>query len=141
MNRPYAWVIDDSTTYGPWLCFCEETANAKRGAGKKVVEMFADPEQIAAPGPAEREASQRARTIMADAEAMKAIRRLRSMAGVGDGINLAGAVDAIAYMLNDKGVIPAARVKAGFGLEWVPPHFGLGLAVGSTLYARAADVA
>jgi hypothetical protein len=99
---PFAHLIDDSTTYGPWLTFDPAVAQGRADAGKRVIRLWTSPDDVAQPGPHDRAASERAQLIVRDAQAMQALRRLRALAGVSRGVDLVGVVDAIAEKL--KGV-------------------------------------
>jgi hypothetical protein len=96
---PFGYLIDDSLTYSPWFSTDATAAEAKRAAGKRVIDLFVNPDDAAQPSAHAREASAAAERIMRNAEAMEAIRRLRELSGAGVGASLSGVVHAIEWKL------------------------------------------
>lgn len=101
MNRePYGYLIDDSTSFTPYFCRDAEQARNRMEAGHKVVRLYADPEDLALPGPHERMISASAQRIIRDIEAMTAIRRLRKLVQANDRATLPEVIAAVADRLN-----------------------------------------
>lgn len=101
MSTPYAYEVDDSETFSPFLTKDAAYAEKRRAAGKRVVNLFACADDLAQPGPRDRADSARAQMIVKDAEAMAAIRRLRELSGCGMGVTLSGVADAIERKLSE----------------------------------------
>jgi hypothetical protein len=103
--KPYAYLIDDSVVFPAWITYEEKWARHYAEHGKKVIPLFAKPEDVAAPGPAERMDSDAARRILHDRDAMRAINSLRRLVKAEPGMPLQEVVDLVAARLSAAEVI------------------------------------
>lgn len=93
--KPHGYLIDDSNTYRPWFCHDHEFAEKRMREGKRVIPLYLDPLDGKRPSKQAHDDHHRAQLILRDHEAMEAIRRIRALAKVGDGVTLAGVADAL----------------------------------------------